>query len=133
MQSGGRFSAHNGRSSNYDELPKTTLMLPSRSRQLARAAAGSRHTWYLSLVGLTGGKGQCWACRRKSVRFRMLQGWMVTRIPALIFGGILEIGVYSSCILDNTLYGCYALWIRRVWIWPSKNPILGSASLVHSR
>jgi hypothetical protein len=30
----------------------------------------------------------------------MLQGWMVTRIPALIFGGIMEIGVYTSNVPD---------------------------------
>ena len=127
------FSAHTGHPDNYDEPPLTTLMRPSRLRQLARAATGNRHVWYLSLVGLTGGKEQCWACRRKSVRFRMLQGWMVTRIPALIFGGIMEIRVYASCILDNILCGCYASWIRRVWIWPNNQRILGSASLVHWR
>jgi hypothetical protein len=32
----------------------------------------------------------------------MLQGWMVTRIPALIFGGIMEIGVYTSYASTNT-------------------------------
>jgi hypothetical protein len=30
-------------------------MRPSRSRQLARAAAGSRYAWWLIVVGLTGG------------------------------------------------------------------------------
>jgi hypothetical protein len=44
------------------------------------------------LAGLTGGNEQYWGCRGKSVRFRMPQGWMVTRIPALIFDGIVEIG-----------------------------------------
>ena len=61
-----------------------------------KAVAGSRHAWWLTMAGLTGGNEQYWACRRKSVRFRILQGWMVTRIPALIFGGIMDMGVYTS-------------------------------------
>ncbi len=40
----------------------------------------------------------------------MLQGWIMTRIPALIFGGIMEIGVYTSsyrrpyCQLEYSLF-----------------------------
>jgi hypothetical protein len=26
----------------------------------------------------------------------MLQGWMVTRIPALMFGAVMEVSVYTS-------------------------------------
>ena len=37
--------------------------------------------------------------RRESVRFRILQGWMVTRIPVLIFGEIVEIGCLYFTIL----------------------------------
>ena len=44
------------------------------------------------LADLTGGKEQFRTGRRKSVRFYILQGWIVTCIPALIFGGIVEIG-----------------------------------------
>jgi hypothetical protein len=33
----------------------------------------------------------------------MLQGWMLTRIPALIFDGIMGIGVYTS--LGDLLLG----------------------------
>ncbi|MFT7564446.1 MAG: hypothetical protein ACI8ZT_002100 [Bacteroidia bacterium] len=51
----------------------------------------SRHAWWLVLAGLIGGNEQYWGCRGKSVNIRMPQGWMVTRIPALIFDGIVEI------------------------------------------
>jgi len=63
--------AHCGRPDNYGELPLTTLMRPSRLRQLALLAIGSRHAWYLNLVGLTCGKEQCRSCRRDLVKFRM--------------------------------------------------------------
>ncbi len=58
----------------------------------AKVVAGSRHAWWLIVAGLTGGNEQYWACRGELVRFRMPQGWMVTRIPALIFDEIVEIG-----------------------------------------
>jgi len=33
-----------------------------------------------NLAGLTGGKEQYWACRLKSVRFRVFQDWTASRI-----------------------------------------------------
>jgi len=67
--------------------------------------AGSRHASELIVAGLTGGNEQYWVCRQKSIRFRMLQGWMVSRIHALIFSGIMKTGVYTYIIkfLDQEL------------------------------
>ena len=55
-------------------------MRPSSSRQLARAAAGSRHAWRLIVAELIPWKERYWVCRPKSVRFRMPQGWTALRI-----------------------------------------------------
>jgi hypothetical protein len=46
----------------------------------AKVAAGSRHAWWLIVAGLTGWKEIYWACRRKSARFRMPQGWTASLI-----------------------------------------------------
>jgi hypothetical protein len=69
-----------------------TLMRPSRPRQLARAAAGSRHTWWLIVAGSTSGKDRYWPCWRKSVRYRMLQGGTVLSAPILCIVGMVKIG-----------------------------------------